>query len=243
MKKPFLVMIMLTISAIGLLAQRTKDVIYLKNGSIIYGKLLEISDNRYKMQTADGSIFTFDSNEIDKFTKEAPVYNGRKTGGFGFALEAGLLVGAQNTDYDAPFSFNVLAGAVINTRHILSGGSGVEFIGRPYVPFFVEYKFITNTKKTAPFFFTRAGVLTENSDDSDPPNGYYNNEYQPYNYKGGASFTVGTGISWSKEDYETYLSFAYRYSHTSYQQKEYNRGVITYSNNLNRLELKFGFRF
>ena len=39
-------------------------------------------------------------------------------------------------------------------------------------------------------------------------------------YKGGGSFTFGTGISWAKEDYETYLSFAYRYAHTSYTQKD-----------------------
>jgi hypothetical protein len=78
--------------------------------------------------------------------------------------------------------------------------------------------------------------------EDNPPSSYYN-EYQPYNYKGGATFALGSGISWSKEDYETYLSFAYRYAHTSYQQKEYNRGVITYESNLNRLELKFGFRF
>jgi hypothetical protein len=242
MKRPLLILLVLLFGSAGSFAQRTKDVIYLKNGSIIYGKLLEISGEKYKMQTSDGSIFMFDSEEVDKFTKESPLYNGRKPGGFSFALEAGLLAGAQNTDFDAPFSFNILAGAIINTRHVVGGGTGVEFIGRPYVPFIAEYKFLTSTKKTSPYFFTRAGVLTQIGGEDTPPGSYYN-EYQPYNYKGGATFAIGSGISWSKDDYETYLSFAYRYAHTSYQQKEYNRGVITYENNLNRLELKFGFRF
>jgi hypothetical protein len=54
---------------------------------------------------------------------------------------------------------------------------------------------------------------------------------------------VGTGISWAKEDMETYLSFAYRYAQTSYKQNNYNDIIYTYKNNYNRLEIKFGFKF
>ena len=62
-------------------------------------------------------------------------------------------------------------------------------------------------------------------------------------YKGGASLGIGTGISWAKEESETYLTFAYRYAHTSYQQDDYNNVTYTYKNNFNRLEIKFGFKF
>jgi len=229
------------ISCFSLSAQKSKDALYLKNGSIIYGKLFEVSNDNYKMRTADGSIFIFSAQEVDKFTQESPLYDGRKSDGFSFALEAGLLVGAQSTNYEAPFSFNFLLGLRSKTKNIISFGSGVEYIGKPYTPFFIEYKYLTNAKKVAPFIFIRAGALAQIGGDDDPPTNNY--DYTPYNYKGGATIAFGSGISWAKEDIETYLSFAYRYAHTSYQQKEYNRGVITYESNLNRLEVKFGFRF
>ena len=142
MKKLVSLFTLLIIIGFNLSAQRTKDVLYLKDGSIIYGKLIEIKDDNYRLQASDGSIFVYKTGEVEKFAKESPLYDGRKSGGFGFAIEGGLLVGAQNTDYNAPFSFNVLAGFVKNTKHLISFGSGVEFIGKPYTPLFIEYKYM-----------------------------------------------------------------------------------------------------
>ena len=41
--------------------------------------------NKYRIQTLDGSLFNFSSDEVDRFLKELPHYDGRKTYGFGFA--------------------------------------------------------------------------------------------------------------------------------------------------------------
>jgi hypothetical protein len=243
MKKLFLLLTLLIIMGFNLSAQRTKDVLYLKNGSIIYGKLLEIKDDDYRMQVQDGSIFSYKTAEVEKFAKESPVYDGRKSGGFSFAIEGGLLVGAQSTEYNAPFSFNVLAGFIKNTKHQVSFGTGVEFIGKPYTPLYVEYKYLISEKKTIPFVFIRGGGIVQLGGDNNDSYDYNYDYNVPFNYKGGGSFTAGTGISWAKEGYETYLSFAYRYAHSSYDQKEYNQGITTYENTLNRLEIKFGFRF
>jgi hypothetical protein len=242
MKKLIPIIIMLIFIVFPLSAQKTKDVLYLKNGSIIYGKLIEIKDGQYKMQTADGSTFLYKSEEIDKFSKESAQFEGRKTDGFSFAMEAGLLAGAQHTDYTAPFSFNFLLGVISKTNNITSLGSGVEFIGMPFTPLFVEYKRLIYDRKTTPFVFFRGGALVQlGGSDSDTPVSM--NDHNPYNYKGGGTFAFGSGISWAKTDYETYLSFGYRFAHTSYQQKDYNNINSTYQNSLNRLEIKFGFRF
>lgn len=232
---------MLTIIALPLSSQKTKDALYLKNGSVIYGKLLEISENRYKIQTSDGSLFNFSSDEVDKFLKESPRYDGRKSNGAGFALEAGLLVGSQNSDLDAPFSFNIIANYTSSTKNIFGIGSGAEFLGSTFSPLFFEYKRLFNDRKTAPFIFFRGGALvhTGGDEENDPNNQYY----YPKDYKGGASLGIGTGVSWSKEDMETYLSFAYRYAETSYKQDSYNDITYTYKINYNRLEVKFGFKF
>ena len=242
MKRHLIIFIILIFIIFPISAQKAKDVLYLKNGSIIYGKLIEIIDDQYKLQTADGSIFIYKSSEVEKFTKESPLIINRRTDGASFALEAGLLAGAQNTGYSAPFSFNFLAGMTYNTKNIISLGSGVEFIGKPFTPLFLEYKYLMYERKTTPFLFFRGGALFQvGGDDSETYDINYN--YNPFNYKGGMSLAFGSGISWSKEEYEAYLSFAYRYAHTSYQRMEYNLGTVTYNNYLNRLEIKFGFRF
>ena len=241
MKKILIITILLTLTGLPMSAQKTKDALYLKNGSIIYGKLLEISDNIYRFQTSDGSLFKYTSEEVDKLTKETPSFSGRKPGGAGFAIEGGLLVGSQNSDFDAPFSFSIIINYTTATRNILGVGSGVEFLGSTYAPVFLEYKRLFNERKTAPFIFFRGGALLHTGDDED--NDPYNPYYYPKDYKGGASLGIGTGISWAKEDLETYLTFAYRYAQTSYKQEDYNDIVYTYKNNYNRLEIKFGFKF
>jgi hypothetical protein len=240
MKKQLFLIILLTAITLQLSAQRTKDALYLKNGSIIYGKLLEIADNKYKIQTADGSLFNFNSDEVEKFTKEIPAYTGRKPSGVGLAMEAGLLAGAQNNDYDAPFSFNILINYTTATKNIYGLGSGIEFLGSTFSPFFLEYKRLFNERKATPFVFFRGGAMVHTGGESqdDPYRNYYAKDY-----RGGASLGTGIGISWSREDIETYLSFSYRYAQTSYKQGSYNDVIYTYKNNYNRLEVKFGFKF
>jgi hypothetical protein len=225
MKRQFLITILLIILSLQISAQKTKDALYLKNGSIIYGKLLEIEENQYKMQTSDGSILIYPFSDVDKYVQETPVFTGRKTTGPGFALEGGFLLGAQITEYVAPFSFNLMGSYTFNTKNIVSLGSGVEFIGVPFTPMFVEYKYILRDNRTTPFFFLRGGGLLHlsgNDGDANPYNSY-------------------------EKDFEPYLSFAYRYCRTSYALGTYINGNYDYDyhyeNNYNRLEIKFGFRF
>jgi len=241
MKKQFVIILLLALIVWPAFSQKSKDAVYLKNGSIIYGKLLEISDNIYKIQTSDGSLFNFRSDEVEKFVKETPRFESRKTSGPGFALEGGLLVGSQSSEVSAPFSFNIILNLTSSTKNIFGIGSGVEFLGSTFSPVFIEVKRLLNDKKTAPFVFMRGGALihTGGNDDDDPFNPYY----YPKTYKGGGTFLIGTGISWAKEDIEAYLSFGYRYAQTSYKQGNYNDVIYTYKNNYNRLEIKFGFKF
>jgi len=77
MKKITILTILLIITGYTLYSQKTRDVLYIKNGSIINGTLMEITDNQYKIRTSDGSIFVFPAADVDKFVKEAPGFDGR----------------------------------------------------------------------------------------------------------------------------------------------------------------------
>jgi len=47
------------------------DVVYLKNGSVIRGMIIEQTPNvSLKIQTRDGSVFVFKMDELEKMTKE-----------------------------------------------------------------------------------------------------------------------------------------------------------------------------
>lgn len=55
-------------------AQQLQDVVYLTNGSVIRGTLIE-QVPKVKIRTYDGSLWVFDQKEIDKITSEPVVKN------------------------------------------------------------------------------------------------------------------------------------------------------------------------
>jgi hypothetical protein len=64
------------ILSVTALIGQTKDIVYLKNGSVIKGTILEmIPDKTIKIQTSDGNIFVYKMAEVEKIGKDstAPV--------------------------------------------------------------------------------------------------------------------------------------------------------------------------
>jgi hypothetical protein len=243
MKKQILIIITLIFIVHTLSAQKSNDVLYLKNGNQVFGKLLGITDNQYKIRTAEGNIFTIQGTEVEKYVNASAISDTVKKSKRVFSLEAGVLAGAQSSKYDAAFSFNILGSLAQNRFNTLSLGSGAEFLGQTYLPIFLEYKLIISEKKTTPLIFIRGGKLFHLNGDfekTDQTSPVYN---IPMSYKGGFSFTLGTGISWAKDGYESYLTFAYRNAHTRYNEKDYTLQIYTFRTVYNRLEIKYGFRF
>lgn len=67
-------------------AQSYKEVVYLKNGSIINGIVIEqVPNESLKIQTVDGSIYVYKMSEVEKIAKEAipQNYNGFSSNGMG----------------------------------------------------------------------------------------------------------------------------------------------------------------
>jgi hypothetical protein len=81
MKIRILSMALLSIFCVIMAAAQTnmQDVLYLKNGSIIRGMIIQfIPDSTIKIQTIDGSIFVFPSLDITKIQKEENPLAARK---------------------------------------------------------------------------------------------------------------------------------------------------------------------
>ena len=67
----YVVFLFVLLSSFIIAKSNTEDVIYLKNGGIFRGKIVEqIPNKTIKIETADRNVFVFPMNEIDKFDKE-----------------------------------------------------------------------------------------------------------------------------------------------------------------------------
>ena len=73
MKKVLLLVAIFFLSVFSAFAQKYEDVVYLKNGSIIHGIIIEqVINESLKIQTRDGNVFVFDIADVQKITKEIP---------------------------------------------------------------------------------------------------------------------------------------------------------------------------
>lgn len=78
----FIVLFVTTVAS----AQQSKliDVVYLKNGSILRGIIVEqIPNELIKLQTSDGNLFVYQTSEVEKIIKEAPTNESENTLAFG----------------------------------------------------------------------------------------------------------------------------------------------------------------
>ena len=70
MKRTLLALLLL-LCASSLSAQRYRDVVYLKNGSIIKGIVMEqVMNSTLKIKSADGSIFVYSMDDVVRIEKE-----------------------------------------------------------------------------------------------------------------------------------------------------------------------------
>ncbi len=71
--KSLFIVVMLFVAMVAQ-AQQLQEVVYLKNGSIIRGVIIEqVPNESLKIQTSDGSIFAYSMDEVERITKEQPL--------------------------------------------------------------------------------------------------------------------------------------------------------------------------
>ena len=171
-------------------AGELQDVVYLNNGSIIRGTIVEqIPNKSMKVKTSDGSVFYCELSDVMKITKEEPVggtfhRSGNyvmtrhevtqerktvkldRTGYRGFAdIGGGFGVGENG---DGVFSISTSHGYQFNPYFFLGGGIGIDaHIGWGYVsvPIFVDSRlYFTSGKRVTPYFGVKLGFSPSEGD-------------------------------------------------------------------------------
>lgn len=99
MKKYLILTVLAVLCLTAAQAQQYTEVVYLKNGSMIRGTVVEqVPGESFKIRTADGSIFVYRMDEVQKITKEQSrgvsnsTWNGKKYRGH---LDLGYLINAR----------------------------------------------------------------------------------------------------------------------------------------------------
>ena len=171
MKKIFTVFLFFAIGIFAFAQQDYQDVVYLKNGSIIRGIIIEQVPNvSLKIETVNKNVFVYKIDEIEKMTKE-PVLNagkslnsssGRTSGylgivniGCGFGLgdvAKGLIV----------IKLDFINGYQFNPYFYLGFGTGVKVftqdgITNLVLPLFLDFRAHLLDKKVSPYFGLGAG--------------------------------------------------------------------------------------
>ncbi|MEI6124141.1 MAG: hypothetical protein WCQ95_11010 [Bacteroidota bacterium] len=145
-----------------------QDVVYLKNGGIIRGTLIElVPDKHIKIQTVDGNVFVYQMSEIEKYVKEAVYhpqiikvkdFTGMKLGYYG-VVESGLGIGFGYDISILDSKLNIISGYRVNTWFAVGAGWGIRI--RPgnemYMPVFIDVRSNFLNKPTSPYISLDAG--------------------------------------------------------------------------------------
>ncbi len=200
------------------------DLVKLKNGSAIRGKIIETTDQKTKIKTIDGSIWVYTRNEIESIGKFKPTLT---PNGYYNQTSLGILGGSELSA-----SFQVVNGYSFNPHWGLGVGMGWEiFYGQHYVPLFIEGTYSLLNKNFTPFCSIGAGYDL-------PTRNFERN-------KGGLLTQGRIGFKHQLGDHFGLITSAgYRYSYIKQEVWSWwHDNTVTEITEINRFEFRFGFIF
>lgn len=168
----FITGLLFIISVFTLSAQNYQEVVYLKNGSVIRGTVIEQQPNvLLKVKTADGSIFVYPMNEVEKITKEEAINRESEKSnrirtdekGYRGSVEVGTIVNfrASGIPIDrGAFSITTSHGYQFNPHLFLGAGIGLDYHaagGRLFMPLFADVRANFLNRDITPFWGIKAG--------------------------------------------------------------------------------------
>ncbi len=176
MKKISLLLLLIAISIFTFAQSNYQDVVYLKNGGIIRGLIIEQVPNvSLKIQTNGNNVFVYRMEEIEKMTKEviqnsASAYKKGLLKGYKGILEIGYQIGVGDLKADN-FKINLINGYQFNPYFSMGLGFGLRVYEDqnldnsnnfdPFLafPIFADFKINFIDGKVSPFLSVSPGIL------------------------------------------------------------------------------------
>lgn len=227
MKKKIVVLVLALTSAVFSVSAR--DILSLKNGSVIKGELIEATGEQVKFKTADGSLWVYGMSEVISVTKEkqaeetvaeeteaAPKKKKEfSKKGYRTQIEQTLEIGEFVT-----FGYDAIFGYQFNSHLQLGGGIGLrafsdEVRGDGFgVPLYADFKVNFLKTKVTPFFALKAGSLIT----ADPTFYFSTSVGVKIHFSKARALSISTGVAWAGCDYYDYYGY---YIGDEYYYNEY----------------------
>lgn len=198
MKKVFVVLFALMMCVSSFAQKRIQSVVYLKNGSVLRGELVNPeSSGKVSIKIAGNNLFVYDLSEVDKITTESSATNLEyKKHGFAHSSQLGFLIGGEGDGIG--LDLHTVNGYKFSPYTNVGVGVGVQFYWNlPNINYW--YYTPSNTTRIIPIFANFSGDLLPAKHIT--PHYYArvgygiasnNNEY--VDTKGGLMFGLGGGF-------------------------------------------------
>lgn len=222
MKKFYILLIILSSSLVAFAQQYYQDVVYLKNGSIIRGTIIEQVPNKsIKIETADKNVFVYQFDEIEKLSKE-PVgrsrrnnYNNKsfpKESGYIGIVDVGYAAGLGNYGLDF-VNLTMIHGYKFNPHFSLGSGVGARYYHSAdavLIPLFMNFQVNFIKKPISPYFALSAGYSFNASADFEPVGFLINPSIGVHfgiSYNFGINISIGYEGQWADFYYTDYYYY------------------------------------
>ncbi len=250
--KNFIAIIILICISVQVNAQNnevTKDKLVLKNGSIIYGKLLNYNPAKtIEFKLADNTVLSIpDSNIVSIQTNYISDQNNMQDNNtkrfysyVAFNLSPGNSIvnnrwygsGISGTGIGAEYTMQFRL-----SKYVFTGfGAGIQtyntFEKAIFYPVFVDLMTLVKSSKSSPFFRLQLGYSAISSSNEDYLTGY----------KGGLMFNPAFGIKFGTKNLDYTLDFNYKYQKASFDYK-YDKSSSTKDIIYRRFSFRFGVLF
>ena len=257
MKKTTLIIIALLLSgSISFAKDRNRDVVYLKNGSIIKGQILtdlqgfKNLEGLVKIRTKDNSLWVFKAVEIDRISRSHSDKPGRSDTlvhkGYFNLTEAGILAGNSKNEYEGPFSLMNISGWKFKNNFSVGIGTGIEMMSETYLPVVADIRYNLKKHGASPFFGVQGGY-TFALDKPDPQyvyttTGIWRGSGSTMDMKARGGFLLNPSVGLItpiNESMALTFSAGYRIMRHRYQREDNYNIDMDY----NRLSVKIGLLF
>jgi hypothetical protein len=248
------ILLFLAVQLPSLAQKRTEDVVRLKNGSIIRGKILNTqADTVVRVETEGRNVWVFSVADVRNITEEPIPRAEFSQKGYVFALEMGVLSGRTrqttwgwgwpNTQ-SVPvnnFTFQVINGYQFNQYLALGAGLGIDaYNGAAITPLYLRVNGDVLPHRITPVYLLDAGY------------GFYSSVFNAETtnnqsrYRGGIMLNPAIGVRVHAGKHSSFLmSLGYRlqkyYVTTPVGGTPGDRTEDTHT--LNRLSIRAGFTF
>ncbi len=233
--------------------QILEDVVYLNNGSIIRGKIINNENDTLKIETCGRNLLVFKSTEIQNKTQEIKRVSKQEfiegfvpidqKGIYSYST-LGFLIGKSTASSPETFSAQTSVGYNFNNYIGLGLGIGIEKLQTEIIPVFVSFKSNLAERANAPFFSCHIGYSFPLSKEKKSSDAYNNYDYQ---YQGGINAGFDLGILTYKSQNRAFtITAGYRYqlvkeTYTTYYWSQNSIENNTYE--FNKISVKIGFMF